>query len=89
MKNLNEKNYIVRVYESKPYGDYQFNDSIEFSDKPLTNIVEALDYARTTMIDQRNWRSTTNKMWASVKGNDLKDTLHLGEKELLNCNYIF
>ena len=82
MKNLNEKNYVVRVYESKPYGDYQFKNNIDF-EKPLTNIVEAFDYARKTMIDQRNWRSNTNKMWASVKGDDLKETLHLKEIELI------
>ena len=84
MKNQNpNQNYLVGVFEYKPFGDYQFNHSTEFSDKPLTNIVEALDYAKKTMIGQRNYRPTTNKMWAEIKGRDLKGSLHLSEKELV------
>jgi hypothetical protein len=80
MKNSNE--YVVRVYESKPYGDYQFKNNIDF-EKPLTNLKEALEYVKETMKEQRKWRSTTNKMWASIKGE--KDTKSLIFKEETWC----
>ena len=58
-----EKGYLVRFYE----GSYQFKDSSE-ENIYLRTLVDAIEYAKKQMRNQRNYRSSTDEMWAVIKG---------------------
>lgn len=83
MKNLKE--YKVYIYESKESGSYLFNTSDDFCESRLTNVLDAIMYAKKSVISQRNYRATSGKLYATIKGNDISDHgLFLSEEELTN-----
>lgn len=87
-----EKGYLVRLYA----GSYQFKDSSE-GNIYLRTLVDAMEYAKKEMRKQRNYRSSTDKMWAVIKGggediriteDDVKDYYAKGGKTKTKQDFV-
>ena len=81
------KTYIVNVYEQKKSGGYPFTSH------ETDNFLEAVDFGKAKMTQQRRYRSESDPLWVSIskfvpirkRGNVLypyNDLIHYNEKDL-------